>query len=167
MKDTRDTPPAGAARHSLFGLTAPDERRVLIAALARDRRNLTPAQVRQLRRALFEDEGVSRDEARALFDLDRAQGACCPEWTAFFVERLTDHVVWQTQPAGLVELEQAEWLLREASAAPSLPVCALLANVLAEAHRAPRLLIDAVKALAEARGAASALARAEYPRSQG
>jgi hypothetical protein len=163
MTDSRDTLPAGAARHSLFGLTAPDERRVLISSLARERRNLTPAEVRQLRRALFEDEGVNRDEARALFDLDRAQDACCPEWTRFFVECLTDHVVWQAQPAGLVDHERAEWLLREAASTPSLAICALLANVLAEAHRAPRMLIDAVKALAEARDAQGA----EYARSQG
>lgn len=162
MTDPRDTPPAGAARHSLFGLDACGERRALIAALARDRRNLTPAQVRQLRRALFEDEGVSRDEARALFDLDRAQSACCPEWMAFFVECLTDHVVWQARPAGLVDREQAEWLLQEAAGAPSLAVRTLLANILAEAHRAPRMLIDAVKALSEGRETGD-----EYARSQG
>jgi hypothetical protein len=58
--------------------------------------------------------------------------------------------------------------LHEAESAPSLAVCALLANILAEAHRAPRRLIDAVRALAEERGAPSALARAaEYARSQG
>jgi hypothetical protein len=162
MTDSRDTPPAGAARHSLFGFAAPDERRVLISTLARDRRNLTPAEVRQLRRALFEDEGVSRDEARALFDLDRAQSASCPEWAAFFVDCLTDYVVWQTRPAGVVDREQAEWLLREAASTPSRAVRSLLANILAEAHRAPRALIDAVKALAEARET-----QAEYARSQG
>jgi hypothetical protein len=149
---------ANPAKFTMFGLHALDERRALIVALARAGKNLTPAEVRQLRRALFEDEGVSRDEAVALFLLDRAQNAACIEWTEFFVECVTEHVVWQARPTGIVNNEQAEWLLGEAGHSPSLPAFALLANVLAEAHRAPQWFLDAVRARAKTPGVRAALA---------
>ena len=151
---------ANPAKFSMFGLHALDERRALIVSLARAGTNLTPAEVRQLRRALFEDEGVSRDEAAALFELDRVQNAPCLEWMEFFVECLTDHVVWQARPTGVLNSEQAEWLLAEADRKSSLPGFALLANVLAEAHRAPQWFLDAVRARAQAPAVLAALAAA-------
>jgi hypothetical protein len=75
MTETQTMNHAGAAKISLLGLEALDERRALISSLAQSLaqsgRDLLPAEVRQLRRALFEDEGASRDEAQALFDLER------------------------------------------------------------------------------------------------
>jgi len=137
---------ASATKMSFFGLEALDQRRALIFSLAEAGRNLSAADVRQLRRALFEDEGASRDEAEALFALERAQTAPCAEWTEFFIECLTDHVVWQCRPTGVVAGEQAEWLLRQAESCRLPTGAALLANVLAEAHRAPGWLIGAVRA---------------------
>jgi hypothetical protein len=142
----------------MFGLHALDGRRAVIVSLIKSGKNLTAAEIRQLRRALFEDDGVSRDEARALFDLDRAQNAACPEWTEFFVECLTDHVVWQARPTGILNNEQAEWLLGETDAKFSLTGFALLANILAESHRAPQWFLDAVRARAQAPAVQSALA---------
>ncbi len=150
---------ASAAKISLFGLEALDERRTLISSLAEAGRNLSASDVRQLRRALFEDEGASRDEAEALFDLERAQDAPCAEWTEFFVECLTDHVVWQRRPTGVVVDEQAEWLLREADRCRLPTGAALLANVLAEAHQAPAWLIGAVRARLAAPEVQAELAR--------
>jgi hypothetical protein len=151
---------ANPAKFTLFGLDALDERRAVIVALTRAGKNLTAAEVRQLRRALFEDEGVSRDEACALFDLDRVQDAACPEWTEFFVECLTDLVVWQARPTGVVNGEQAEWLLAEADRSQTLTSFALLVNVLAEAHRAPQWLVDAARQRAQAPSVRAALAQA-------
>ena len=62
-----------SAKFSLFGVQPMDERRSVIIALTQRNAALTGADVRQLRRALFEDEGVSRDEAADLFALERAQ----------------------------------------------------------------------------------------------
>jgi hypothetical protein len=149
------------AKPNFFGFDAYDERRSVIVGLTRAGKNLTAAEVRQLRRALFEDEGVSREEACALFDLDRAQDACCPEWTEFFVGCLTDHIVWQERPTGVVNGEKTDWLLREAEDAPSLAALALLANVVAEADRAPLALIDAVLARAETPEVRAALEQAK------
>ncbi|MGO8739198.1 hypothetical protein [Rhodoblastus sp.] len=150
---------ASAAKISLFGLETFDERRALIFSLARGGRDLLPADVRQLRRALFEDEGVNLDEAQALFDLERAQDAPCAEWTEFLVECLTDHVVWQSRPTGVVVDEQAEWLVQEVDRCRLPTGVALLANVLAEAHRAPGWLIAAVRARVAAPEVQAELAR--------
>jgi hypothetical protein len=158
LRPMSHSPPA---KPSFFGFDARDERRSVIAGLTQAGKNLTSAEVRQLRRALFEDDGVSRDEACALFDLDRAQNACCAEWTEFFVGCLTDHVVWQARPTGIIKTEQADWLLREAEDAPSLAAFALLANVLAEVERAPLALIDAVLARLETPAVRAALELAE------
>jgi hypothetical protein len=152
---------ACAVNYSHFGLEAPDERRALISSLIQSGKNLTPGEVRQLRRALFEDEGASREEARALFDLERAQDAPCAEWTAFLIEWVTDHVVWQSLPAGELEGEQAEWLVGEADRCRPVFGAALLANVLAEARRAPEWLVAEVRARierTEAQGARAASA---------
>ncbi len=150
---------ARPAKHSLFGIRAHHGRTDMIGLLVREGKNLTAAEVRQLRRALFEDEGVSREEACALFELDRAQDDSCPEWTEFFVECLTDHLVWQARPTGVIPNEQAEWLLRETDMAPSLNGFALLANVLAEAHSAPHWLVAAARARAQTPVVQAALAR--------
>ena len=72
------------AKPNFFGFDALDERRSVIVGLTQPGKNLTAAEVRQLRRALFEDEGVSRDEACALFDLDRAQDALLPGMDRIF-----------------------------------------------------------------------------------
>jgi hypothetical protein len=150
MTETPNMKRSSAAKISLIGPEALDERRALISSLARAGRNLSSSDVRQLRRALFEDEGVSRDEAQALFDLERAQRAPCAEWTEFFVESLTDHVVWQCRPTGTILEEQAQWLVRESDCCRALTGVALLANVLAEAYRAPAWLVAAVRARAAA-----------------
>lgn len=152
-------PKPRTAKYSLLGIRAHHGRADTIRLLVRDGKTLTPCEVRQLRRALYEDEGLSRDEANALFELDRTQGACCPEWTEFFVECLTDHLVWQARPSGVVANEPAEWLIREIDMAATLSGVALLANVLAEAESAPNWLVDAARERALAPAVQAALAR--------
>jgi hypothetical protein len=153
-----------SAKFSLFGVQPRDERRSVITALTQRDAALTGSDVRQLRRALFEDEAVSRDEAIALFALEQAQRQAqhppCAEWTAFFIECLTDHVVWQARPTGIISNEQAEWLSLQADAVNSLNSFALLANVLAEAHRAPQWFVAAVRARAQRPAIKAALERA-------
>lgn len=150
---------ARAMKFSLYGLEALNERRALIASLAQRGHNLTPVEIRQLRRALFEDEAASHDEIAALFDLERVQDSPCAEWTEFLIECVTDHVVWQRRPTGVVAADQAEWLLREADRCRPLTAVALLANVLAEAHRAPEWLVGAVRQRVQAPEVQAALAR--------
>ena len=147
------------SKPTIYGFEAMDDRHVLIASLARKGVKLGPADVRQLRRALFEEDGASRDEAKALFDLERAQkGETCPEWTEFFVECLTGHIVWEARSTGVINKDQAEWLIRETDATRSLNAFALLANVLAGAHRAPQSFVAAVQARAATPEVQAALA---------
>jgi len=154
-----------SAKFSLFGVQPMDERRSVIIALTQRNAALTGADVRQLRRALFEDEGVSREEAADLFALERAQRRAgfpaCAEWTQFFISCLTDHVVWQARPTGVISNEQADWLVRQAETVNSLNVFALMANVLAEADRAPQWFVASVRARAEAPAIKAALERAK------
>ncbi len=68
-----------------------------------------------------------------------------PEWTEFFVEMITDHVVWQVRPTGVVSDAEAEWLIDRADGCKTVDALAALVNVLAEAHRAPEWFVAAVK----------------------
>jgi hypothetical protein len=148
------------AKFSMFGMQARDGRSTLIRSLARSSKSLSAGEVKQLRRAMFEDEVVTREEANALFELDRAQDRPCREWVEFLVECLTDQVVWQSRPTGALSRDQANWLLNEADRSGTLASFALLASVLAEVHQAPKEFVEAVRLRARAPAVQSALADA-------
>ncbi len=150
---------ADLPKHSLYGFQPASDRHGLIADLARTGEIMTSAKVRQLRRALYEDEVLGRADAEALFALERVQqGRACRQWTMFFVEALTDHLVWRGRPEKLLDQDRALWLLGEADRHLSPAVYALLAHVLAEADRAPAWFVDAVRARGAAVRTASACA---------
>ena len=137
-----------------FVVTAPagvlelDARRVAVVTL-RQSGQVTRDDVRRLRREIFVDGAVTRDEADALFALDMSNCEKCPEWTAFFVECILDHVLWQARPTGVVNEGKAEWLLDRADRAKSIAAFTVLVSVLAEAHRTPIWFLAAVKARAQ------------------
>ncbi len=115
----------------------------LIAAARIDRDDIAA-----LRRH-FEALGhLTRTEAESLFALDRAVADKHSDWTTFFVETITDYVVWQSRPTGLVNGSQAEWLIAQADAGATLDAFAALVNVLAEADRVPAWLPGAIHARA-------------------
>jgi hypothetical protein len=101
-----------------------------------------------LRREVFADGEVSREAADELFAVESSSVEKCPEWTEFFVEMITEHVVWQSRPTGVVTEAQAEWLIVRADECMSIDALAALVNVLAEAHRAPQRFLAAVRARA-------------------
>ncbi|MFN3892866.1 MAG: hypothetical protein ACK4MV_20910 [Beijerinckiaceae bacterium] len=104
---------------------------------------------------------MTRTEAEALFELDRDIADKHEEWTAFFVETVTDYIVWQSRPTGLINGAQAEWLLAQADIGCTLNAFAVLVNVLAEADRVPAWLPAAVHGRAAAwRSVAGALHQA-------
>ncbi len=111
---------------------------------------VTRDDVANLRRRVLGDNAVTRDEAEALFALECAHLPKCQEWTAFLVEAITDHVVWQARPTGVVNTPQAEWLLAQVDRARSVTSLAVLVNVLAEAHRVPMWLAAAARGRANA-----------------
>jgi hypothetical protein len=140
-----------------------DRSRTIISAMIHGR-SVTAQDVAWLRREVFADGDVSREAADELFVVARAGMNNAPEWTEFFVEMITEYIVWQARPTGVVSDADAEWLLARADECVSVEARAALVNVLAEAHRVPQWFLDAVRGRAsrgwpgidEALGAAKA-----------
>jgi hypothetical protein len=121
--------------------------RTIISAMILGRR-VTAQDVAWLRREVFAAGDVTREEADELFAVARADMDNAPEWKELFVEMIAQHVVWQTEPAGVVNEERAVWLLMRVDECKSVEALAALVNVLAEARRAPHWFLDAVRARA-------------------
>jgi hypothetical protein len=69
------------------------------------------ADVLAVRRAVYGGDClVTRAEAEAVFELERARKTYCSEWSEFFVEALTDFVLNQEQPVGYLSLANAAWV---------------------------------------------------------
>ncbi len=65
-----------------------------------------------LRKSVFTDGVVSRDEADALVYLESRVANSDEAWAAAFVEAISDHVLQSGQFPGLVDEETAAWLMR-------------------------------------------------------
>lgn len=76
-----------------------------------ERGRVSADDVLHLRRVVFSDNSISRREAEALFALDKTARDKCAEWDEFFVEAITDHIVRQSDPAGTISEENADWLM--------------------------------------------------------
>ena len=129
--------------------TSLNEGKTLIDAI-KSGNGIGGAELTQLRDYFTAVAPMTRTEAEALFDLDRTIADKHDDWTSFFVETVTDYVVWQSRPTGLVNGAQAEWLLAQADAGSTLNAFAILVNVLAEADRVPAWLPAAVHGRAAA-----------------
>ena len=115
-------------KHSAFAV---DHSRTIISALIHGMR-VSALDICWLRREVFADGDVSREAADELFAVERSKAVKAPEWTAFFVEMITEHVVWQSRPTGIVNEAQAEWLIARADESRSLDALAVLVNVLVQ-----------------------------------
>jgi len=124
-----------------------DRSRSIITAMIHGRK-VTAMDVAWLRREVFAGGQVTRDTADELFEVERAGIAKSAEWTDLFVEMITEHVVWEARPTGVLSDAQAEWLIQRADGCASINALALLVNVLGEAQRAPRWFLAAVRARA-------------------
>ena len=129
---------------------AVDRSRTIISSLIHGRR-VTGLDVAWLRREVFADGEVSREAAEELFAVERSDAVKAAAWTEFFIELITEHVLWQSRAPGVVEEAEAAWLIGQADEAASAGALAALVNVLAEAKRAPQWFIEAVRVRA-ARG---------------
>jgi len=139
---------------------AVEKSRTIVSAMIHGRR-VTAQDVAWLRREAFAEGEVTREAAEELFAVARAGMDNAPEWTELFVELVTDHVVWQSRPTGVVTDEEATWLIERADPCRSVEALAVLVNVLAEAHRAPKWFVAAVRARAAQWQAADAALRAK------
>lgn len=137
MAQTESIPDAQTAAPTL-------DRSALIARLTR-RGRVAEHDVAALRRMIEQSGSVTRAEAEALFAVERAVVDKVDAWTGFLIETITDHVVWQARPTGVLSGAQAEWLLEAADRCDALTAIGVLANVLAESHRAPSWFVAAVR----------------------
>ncbi|MCP4329086.1 MAG: hypothetical protein GY791_11680 [Alphaproteobacteria bacterium] len=76
-----------------------------------DKGAITEDDVRALRRDIFADGVADRREAELIFRIDRTVPAKHESWNAFYVEALTDHVVWKVEPKKYVSEENARFLI--------------------------------------------------------
>jgi hypothetical protein len=94
-----------------------------------------------VRRAVYGGDClVSRAEAEAVYAIERARTTPSQEWSAFFVEALTDFVLNQEQPAGYLSAENAAWLGTEIKGRkqPSMDGdIAVVANLIEQAREVP------------------------------
>jgi hypothetical protein len=75
---------------------------------------ISPEDVLKLRREIYREGGIGRDEAAFLFHLNRKNVVADPAWTTFFVEALTDFFYWRegtdSRLADNAEAMLFEWL---------------------------------------------------------
>ncbi len=115
-----------------------------------ERGTVTEADVVALRREVFTQHAPSRIEIEDLFAIDAVAQPKGEAWAEFFVETVTDFVVWGQRPTGLVEEADAHWLLTKVDAAKTASSFAVLVNILDQAHRVPRWFSAAVRSRATA-----------------
>ena len=113
-----------------------------------DQESLTAGRVTSLHRHLFADCSLDQHEAASLFDLERAALTRSDAWTAFFVQAVTDYVVWGVRPTGRLSEEQAEWLIARVDETRTPASFAILVNVLDETRQVPAWFEGAVRARA-------------------
>jgi len=145
-------------RDSVMGI-AVEKSRTIFSALILGR-IVTAQDVAWLRREVFAEGEVTRASAEELFAVAGAGMNNSPEWIELFVELITDHVVWQSRPTGVVSDEEARWMIERADACQSVESLAALVNVLAEANRVPLWFVAAVRARAAQWRSAEAALRA-------
>ena len=64
-----------------------------------------------LRRAFYEDGVVTPSEAELLLSLNSRCEQRPADWPAFFIEAMTDYLVYQERPQGYLTATNAQWLL--------------------------------------------------------
>ncbi|MDE2363379.1 MAG: hypothetical protein KGM42_11935 [Hyphomicrobiales bacterium] len=136
-----------------------DYRRAALVAIER-LKELNAQAVRRLRYDLFRGDALTRDEADALFDIERAISMDCPDWSEFFIDTIVDYLLWQQRPSGVLNEAKAEWLIAQVDRTKTLPAFAILVAALQEAERVPGWFAAAVRGRAVKGWAGVEIARA-------
>lgn len=101
-----------------------------------------------LRRAVAAGAPMEREHIEAMFRLGTRVRPGCDAWTDFLVDTVTDFVVWDQRPTGLLDESNAQWLVALVDSARCATALAVLINVLDVATRVPRWFVAAVRARA-------------------
>jgi len=102
--------------------------------------NVGAPEIAGLRRAIYRDGVVSREEADALFAIERARTGHCDTWSDLFVEAITDYALNQEPPTGYLSEDTATWLMGEISqhGKPSTDAqIELVTNIIEKAREVP------------------------------
>ncbi|MEO1489267.1 MAG: hypothetical protein AAFR88_07520, partial [Pseudomonadota bacterium] len=75
--------------------------------------SVSPAELLQLRRTGWSDGVIRRDEAEALFAVNNVLDVRDAEWSDFFVEAITEHVLNGTEPKRQCSPAEANWLIAQ------------------------------------------------------
>ncbi len=99
------------------------------------------ADLLEVRRNVYSgDATISQAEAEALFAIERRRRIHNPDWSALFVEAMTDHLLHQVAPAGYLSADNAAWVTRQIMAckSPSADVqVELVSRLIEEAREVP------------------------------
>lgn len=87
----------------------------------------------------------SAAEAEMVFAIERQRGDKCRAWGEFLVEALTDYVVWDQRPSGVLTEDAALWLSDKVGETPTPACLALLVAILDEVETVPAWFVPAVR----------------------
>lgn len=109
--------------------------------------HLSAEELFSLRQLGWGDGKFYREEAEALFAINRALTQASPEWTDFFVEAVGEFVLNGTEPRGMCNDEEARWLIAQLDhdgRIESVAELELLVRVVERAQNVPEFLKDYV-----------------------
>lgn len=86
-------------------------RPLVIEQIAR-RGSIKEVDVRRIDNLIRAEGAISRAEAEMLFALQDAARVQDASWAQFFIDAVSDHVVDHAEPAGYVNADNANWLMR-------------------------------------------------------
>ncbi|MCB2080050.1 MAG: hypothetical protein KDE55_20435 [Novosphingobium sp.] len=101
---------------------------------------VSPEEMLALRRLGWGDGVITREEAEAIFVINRSLNETSGEWVDFFVEALGEFVLNGSEPRGMCDDEEAQWLIGALDADGRLETMAeleLLVRVIEKARNVP------------------------------
>ncbi len=102
--------------------------------------SIAPGELLALRRLGWGDGRIHREEAEVIFAINRALTETSGEWVDFFVEALGEFVLNGTEPRGMCDEAEAQWLIGALDADGRLETMAeleLLVRVIEKARNVP------------------------------
>lgn len=106
-------------------------------------------EVKQLREVLYADGVIDKEEAEFLFDLNDAVSGKNnhPSWEALFVDAITSFLLEDETSPGIVDEEEAKWLLAKIQGDGKLDniEITLLKNLKAKSKQLPQSLLNLLK----------------------
>ena len=115
-----------------------EQRRAEILALETRRIHRSSHMVQRLRREVFSDGVIERDDAEALFAVERRASRPAPNGATSSSRRSSIICCGSAARAGCSARNRRRWLIAQADRARTLSAFAILVAILDEAERTPR-----------------------------